>query len=134
VSFSAPGKLFLAGEYAVLAGGTAVVAAVDRRAVARFVPRAAPSSPLIAEAVKAVHQHCEVHALPLVDGAPEVDSSALNENGRKLGLGSSAAATVAVPTWAGRCGSGTGFMPAASSAPAAWSMTASPRGARTTAA
>ena len=95
MSFSAPGKLFLAGEYAVLAGGTAVVAAVDRRAVARFVPRATPSSPLIAEAVKAVHQHCEVHALPLVDGAPEVDSSALNENGRKLGLGSSAAATVA---------------------------------------
>jgi phosphomevalonate kinase len=95
VSFSAPGKLFLAGEYAVLAGGRAVVAAVDRRAVARFVPRAAPSSPLIAEVVKAVTEHCEVHALPLVDGAPEVDSSALNESGRKLGLGSSAAATVA---------------------------------------
>ncbi len=35
--------------------------------------------------------------LPLLDGTAEVDSSALNENSRKLGLGSSAAATV-------RCG------------------------------
>ena len=31
-TFSAPGKLFLIGEYGVLHGGTAVVAAVDRRA------------------------------------------------------------------------------------------------------
>ena len=45
MSFSAPGKLFLAGEYAVLAEGTAVVTAVDRRAVARFVPGGAPSTP-----------------------------------------------------------------------------------------
>jgi phosphomevalonate kinase len=95
VSFSAPGKLFLAGEYAVLAAGTAVVAAVDRRAVARFVPGGAPSTPLIAEALKAVNRHCESQGLPLLDGTAEVDSSALNENSRKLGLGSSAAATVA---------------------------------------
>ena len=95
MSWSAPGKLFLAGEYAVLAGGRAVVAAVDRRAVARFVPGGTPSTPLIAEVVKAVNRHCELHDLPLLDGAAEVDSSALNENSRKLGLGSSAAATVA---------------------------------------
>jgi ERG8-type phosphomevalonate kinase len=95
VTISAPGKLFLAGEYAVLTGGTAVVAAVDRRAVARFVPGGAPSTPLIAEVVKAVKRHCELHDLPLLDGTAEVDSSALNEDRRKLGLGSSAAATVA---------------------------------------
>ncbi len=94
-TFSAPGKLFLIGEYAVLHGGTAVVAAVDRRAVARFVPGAAPSTPLIAEAVKAVAQQAAVDGLVLPEGAPEVDSTALTQDGQKLGLGSSAAAVVA---------------------------------------
>jgi phosphomevalonate kinase len=94
-TFSAPGKLFLIGEYAVLHGGTAVVAAVDRRAVARFVPGAQPSTPLIAEAVKAVAEHAAVTGLTLPDGAPEVDSTALTQDGQKLGLGSSAAAVVA---------------------------------------
>ena len=35
---SAPGKLFLIGEYAVLHGYHAVVAAVDRRVTGRFLP------------------------------------------------------------------------------------------------
>ena len=90
-TFSAPGKLFLIGEYAVLHGGTAVVTAVDRRAVARFVPGANPSTPLIAEAVKAVAEHAGTS----IDGAPEVDSTALSQGDQKLGLGSSAAAVVA---------------------------------------
>jgi len=94
-SFSAPGKLFLIGEYAVLHGGTAVVAAVDRRAVARFVPGAAPSTPLIAEALNVVAAYAREQNLPLPDGAPQVDSSALSQDGQKLGLGSSAAAVVA---------------------------------------
>lgn len=38
VAASAPGKLLLFGEYAVLAGGTAVVMAVDRRARVRIDP------------------------------------------------------------------------------------------------
>ena len=44
VTASAPGKLFLAGEYAVLAGAPALVAAVDRRAHVRAVlePGAGP--------------------------------------------------------------------------------------------
>ena len=100
--FSAPGKLFLIGEYAVLHGGTAVITAVDRRAVARFVPGAQPSTPLIAEAVKAVLEHARSLGVPAtLDGAPEVDSSALSQDGQKLGLGSSAAAAVAAigATW-----------------------------------
>ena len=94
-TFSAPGKLFLIGEYAVLHGATAVVAAVDRRAVARFVPGGAPSTPLIAEAVKAVAEQAAAEGLTLPAGAPEVDSTALVQDGQKLGLGSSAAAVVA---------------------------------------
>jgi phosphomevalonate kinase len=94
-TFSAPGKLFLIGEYAVLHGATAVVTAVDRRVVARFVPGARPSSPLIAEAVKAVALHASLREAAMPDGAPEVDSSALSQDGQKLGLGSSAAAVVA---------------------------------------
>jgi phosphomevalonate kinase len=95
VTVSAPGKLFLAGEYAVLHGGTAVIAAVDRRAVARFVPGGSPATPLIAEAVKAVQEERELRGLAVLEGAPDVDSSALIESGQKLGLGSSAAAVVA---------------------------------------
>ena len=38
----APGKLFLAGEYAVLDGGVAVVAAASRYALAQFQPGMAP--------------------------------------------------------------------------------------------
>jgi phosphomevalonate kinase len=89
---SAPGKIFLVGEYAVLAGGTAVVAAVDRRVTGRFVPGAGPSSPLVAEAVRAVRNHLAQIGLTMPDGAPQIDSSALSSAGGKLGLGSSAAA------------------------------------------
>ncbi|HVY40731.1 MAG TPA: hypothetical protein VHM31_22485 [Polyangia bacterium] len=94
-ALSAPGKLFLIGEYAVLHGGTAVVAAVDRRAVARFVPGGAPSTPLIAAAVHAVAEQAAREGLSLPPGAPEVDSASLSQDGQKLGLGSSAAAVVA---------------------------------------
>ncbi len=94
-AFSAPGKLFLIGEYAVLHGGTAVVTAVDRRAVARFVPGAKPETPLIAEAVKVMAAYGQERGLSLPDGAPQVDSRALSQGGQKLGLGSSAAAVVA---------------------------------------
>lgn len=94
-TIGAAGKLFLAGEYGVLHGGTAVVAAVDRRVVAQFVPGAAPSSPVVAEALAAVRAHCDATGAALPAGAPEIDSAALSEGGRKLGLGSSAAVAAA---------------------------------------
>jgi phosphomevalonate kinase len=95
VTITAPGKLFFAGEYGVLHGGTAVVAAVDRRVVARFVPGAGPSSPVVVEAIAAVRAHCRATGASLPDGAPEVDSAPLSDTGRKLGLGSSAAVAAA---------------------------------------
>ena len=79
----APGKLVLTGAYAVLEGAPAVVVAVDRHAVADTSQTAA-SPP------------AEVRAAFGADPPPAVDVSALQDaRGRKLGLGSSAAAVVA---------------------------------------
>ncbi len=100
---SAPGKVFLAGEYAVLAGHPAVVAAVNRRARGRFVAHAEPSTPLVAEALRAVREHLAPVGIEPPPGAPLIDSSALSDSGtqggtidgplgNKLGIGSSAAA------------------------------------------
>jgi phosphomevalonate kinase len=83
----APGKVLLTGAYAVLDGAPAIVAAVDRYAVAdgeRVTSSAVP----------------EVRAAFGAEPAPEVDVGALqDESGRKLGLGSSAAAVVAAIGW-----------------------------------
>lgn len=89
---SAPGKLFLVGEYAVLEGAPAVVAAIDRRVTGRHVAGASPSSPLIAETIRVVRDHVGGR---LPEGAPQLDSSTLLVGDRKLGLGSSAAAAAA---------------------------------------
>ncbi|ACY15909.1 phosphomevalonate kinase [Haliangium ochraceum] len=113
---SAPGKVMLAGEYAVLSGARAVVVAVDRRVVARLatadepIAQAAAGSPFLqaARAVVAAHLAGDPAGDPAGDhggraAAPRdegrvvvVDSGALQaEDGAKLGLGSSAAVTVA---------------------------------------
>jgi phosphomevalonate kinase len=79
----APGKVLLTGAYAVLDGAPAIVVAVDRYAVADGARRA--SAP-----------PAEVRAAFGAERAPEVDVSDLTDGaGRKLGLGSSAAAVVA---------------------------------------
>jgi phosphomevalonate kinase len=79
----APGKLLLTGAYAVLEGAPAIVAAVDRYAVAD----ASRASGLAS---------AEVRAALGDEPAPLADVRALHdETGRKLGLGSSAAMLVA---------------------------------------
>jgi phosphomevalonate kinase len=79
----APGKLVLTGAYAVLDGAPAVVAAVDRLAVA---DASRPASPVM----------IEVRAALGDKPAPHLDLRALQDaDGRKLGLGSSAAGVVA---------------------------------------
>lgn len=78
----APGKVVISGAYAVLEGAPAIVASVDRYALADT----ALSSNFVTEEVREA----------LGDGpAPWIDASALREGGRKLGLGSSAAILVA---------------------------------------
>jgi phosphomevalonate kinase len=82
VRVAAPGKLLLFGAYAVLDGAPAIVIAVDRYVLADGARvTSAPAR--------------EVRAAFGAEPAPEVDASALYENGSKLGLGSSAAVLVA---------------------------------------
>ncbi len=93
---TAPGKLMLTGEYAVLDGAPALVIAVDRRVRARRQSGPRGSSPyLVGVAAALAKRFGEGH--PAARAALEiaVDSTALFEGDTKLGLGSSAAVTVA---------------------------------------
>jgi phosphomevalonate kinase len=103
---TAPGKLMIAGEYAVLDGAPALLVAVNRRVVARAAGYRTPqgprgSSPLFVALAKEL-------ALRFGDGDPriaraldvEVDSAALFDGPHKLGLGSSAATVVAATAFA----------------------------------
>lgn len=94
----APGKAMLIGEYAVLEGAPAVVAAVDVYAKAVLSDRP-PASPFIEAAMR--HAARELSDAPFGPypspnwPVPSVDTTAFLQKGKKLGVGSSAAATVA---------------------------------------
>lgn len=94
---SAPGKVMLAGEYAVLEGTDAVVMAVNRRVMARALPAAASSGPFLKAVRDAVTAHAGAGSTEARAAAHLfVDSQSLRApDGTKLGLGSSAAVTVA---------------------------------------
>ena len=110
----APGKLVVLGEYVVLAGGPALVMAVDRHCIAELRPSDTEACQLASFAERATERSFgtgEASDVAIVDSvtrhwsakgvAPwcgRLDSSQLFVAGRKLGLGSSAAALVA---WAG---------------------------------
>jgi phosphomevalonate kinase len=114
VTTSAPGKIMLSGEYAVLDGAPAICMAVNRRA--RVMIRTGVgdqqrvSAPGFLEQALEFDSVSEVeHALPLLaaawralpvphDGSLsiEIDTRGFAVNRRKLGAGSSAAATVAL--------------------------------------
>ena len=90
---SAPGKLMVCGEYAVLEGAEAVVAAAGRRAVAELVP--APGAPVGPE-VKATFALAQRRWGAVPRGqTPSIDVSEMKQSGTKLGLGSSAAGAAA---------------------------------------
>lgn len=145
VALSAPGKLVLLGEYAVLRGAPAVVMAVNRRARVELAPSGSElwsvtAPPLVADTLRFAfaadgslrwlaepsgairrlelveHLLGSMVAAGLLDprslppAAATLDTRALFENmggeGLKLGLGSSAAVTVALASalakWGGR--------------------------------
>jgi len=88
---SAPGKILLVGEYAVLEGAPALVAAVGARAEAHpAAPGARPSQPEARAALRRAED-----AFGPLGGGLTVDVSELRRGARKLGLGSSAAAAAA---------------------------------------
>jgi phosphomevalonate kinase len=94
-SWSAPGKLVIIGEYAVLAGHAAVVTAVDVRAQA-----SRSSGPLrIALDEGGLLQACMDALLQAgvqpARGSYHIDTDAFARGGQKLGVGSSSAACVA---------------------------------------
>ena len=91
---TAPGKVMLAGEYAVLDGGLAVVAAIDRRARATLASGPVALSPFLVAAREIVAEVLGEAAAETLDRTV-VDTAPLVDGERKLGLGSSAAATVA---------------------------------------
>ncbi|MFB6351947.1 MAG: mevalonate kinase [Bradymonadaceae bacterium] len=102
IAVEAPGKLYLFGEYGVLAGGWSVVAAVDRRVRAsrtgdageyRVRGAEAGGAGLVEAVLKAVEAETGRQWRP---GHFETDASALYDAGTKLGLGSSAASCVAL--------------------------------------
>ena len=85
---TAPGKLILTGEYAVLDGAPAIVIAVDRRAVARL--GTGEGSPFLDAVAREVAARCGISPPAIA-----VDSAAFYDGSTKFGLGSSAAVTVA---------------------------------------
>ncbi|MGB1699814.1 MAG: hypothetical protein ACPHRO_07665 [Nannocystaceae bacterium] len=112
---SAPGKAFLFGEYAVLEGARALVAAVDVRAYAWEVldseavdsvsedPRhgwpACEATPEIVAAMEVTNAWLVEHGHDPVENRPAVDSRRFAPGLRKLGFGSSAAVSVATVAW-----------------------------------
>lgn len=99
---SAPGKVVLSGEYAVLFGHPAVSMAVDRRAVAE-IDESGDDELLCSGATSGADPGirdcvCDVLGIEPVRGALRLDTSAFVDpvGGIKLGIGSSAALTAAL--------------------------------------
>ncbi len=90
VGASAPGKALLCGEYAVLEGAPAIVAAVDRRVTVAWSDRAIPMPPEVEAALRRAQDE-----LGYVAPAVTLDVSGLQRDRVKLGLGSSAAGAAA---------------------------------------
>lgn len=96
----APGKLFIVGEYAVVEPGQpAVLVAVDRFITVRLSERSDEShqahSPHVQAAIRAVEDFRRSRGLPRRFFEIEIASELDESDGRKFGLGSSAAVTVA---------------------------------------
>lgn len=111
---TAPGKMMIAGEYAVLEGAASIVAAAQTRATVELLEM--PRDPAMVAAgldaptprfPEAAHARREAERrVGVVPGALVVDVEALRRAGQKLGLGSSAATAAAaaglVHAWHGR--------------------------------
>lgn len=96
---SAPGKIVLAGEYAVLWDAPAVCMAIDRRATAALCESVDGECHVTSPGFAGADRYRLVDAVTGGRRPPfdiELDTQAFMEQGRKLGIGSSAALTVAL--------------------------------------
>jgi phosphomevalonate kinase len=96
---SAPGKIVLAGEYAVLWDAPAVCMAIDRRATAALRESVDGECHVTSPGFAGADRYRVVDAVtggrrPAFD--IELDTRAFMEQGRKIGIGSSAALTVSL--------------------------------------
>ena len=90
-----PGKVFLCGEYAVLAGAPAVLAAVGPYGTVALDARAGALSPFVEAALQRASVWLAELGKAMPVGLPAINTDAFRaEDGKKLGLGSSAVATV----------------------------------------
>jgi phosphomevalonate kinase len=113
IEIEVPGKVFLSGEYAVLAGAPAIVLAVDRHLIGRANPAVKASIRAMGSVVsRSPGGTWQPSALPFATAAYEVASAYLGNapdleldlmdgelrtpGGHKLGLGGSAATVVAI--------------------------------------
>ncbi len=92
---SAPGKLFLGGEYAVLNGAEAVVTAINRRAVATPASHTSYASPVLSAVQEHVARFLENEQGRSLTPVPiQVKTTDFVIGRQKIGLGSSAAVSV----------------------------------------
>ena len=96
---SAPGKIVLSGEYAVLWDAPAVSMAVNRRAVATVSPCDDAECQLSTPGFDGLEPFRVLDALLQGERPPNrftLDTTAFVDGGRKIGIGSSAALIVAL--------------------------------------
>ncbi len=108
ITASAPGKLVIAGEYAVTRGGPGLVAVVDRRATARALTASDEAATFDDRFVRAVEhvlgdEFGEGSAAVMAARTTRVDTRAFYLGDEKLGLGASAATVVALVARALAC-------------------------------
>ncbi|MGE0867615.1 MAG: mevalonate kinase [Kofleriaceae bacterium] len=129
---TAPGKLILTGEYAVLDGAPALVIAVDRRTIARrHAESVRGSSPFLMAVANELARRGYPEEVIRASLEISVDSSAFYDNAMKLGLGSSAAVTVAATALAlGTTGNPLNLDEVYAIASAAHANAQAPRGSR----
>jgi len=96
-SASAPGKLFLSGEYAVLEGAKAVITSVDRRITASTTKRNIPQTILVKEIKKQADSFLTQRADARIGILPniEIENRGFSKDRVKFGIGSSAAVSAA---------------------------------------
>lgn len=101
ITTTAPGKLFIAGEYAVVTPGEpAILIAVNRFITVTLTethtPKSREHSPHVTAAIRAVEELCAERNITQQPFEVNIHSELESPDGRKYGLGSSGAVTVAL--------------------------------------